>query len=167
LANAHRPSNDKIDQVGDILESYARRGVFRGFSRGPVENGTARFRMLWHRDRYFDLTLDTAKSEIRIATVLPEVPARSPMYGAFKEFIRSRNSEELLPHRRIDERKVTVQCGNRQGNVSMVVKVLDGDVDYATRKMIQLVHEVYMVFLVDGPYLEYMVDAFQLDPDRI
>ena len=35
-----------------------------------------------------------------------------------------------------------------------------------TRKIIQIVHEIFMVFLVDGPYYEYMVEQLGLDPDR-
>jgi hypothetical protein len=43
---------------------------------------------------------------------------------------------------------------------------MDADFDYATRKMIHTVHEIFMVFLVDGSYFEYMVEQLGLDPDR-
>jgi hypothetical protein len=32
--------------------------------------------------------------------------------------------------------------------------------------MIQVVHEIFLVFLVDGPYFEYLVEKLGLDPDR-
>lgn len=41
-----------------------------------------------------------------------------------------------------------------------------GDWDYVTRKLIHLVHEIFLGFLVDGGYYEYMVAHLGLDPDR-
>ena len=54
----------------------------------------------------------------------------------------------------------------KRGIVSITVTVKDGDFDYAARKIIQMVHEIFMIFLVDGPYFEYMVEQLGLDPDR-
>jgi hypothetical protein len=156
-----------IAQVSALLETYANRGVFRAFARGPVADGTARFKLLWHRDQSFDLYLSVARRELRFPVVLPGVPAGSDMYAAFRQFIQSTQHEELPAHRRIDANKARVRCANRSGNVSLALTVVDGDFDYGVRKLIQLVHEVYLGFLVDGPYLEYMVSAFQLDPDRM
>ena len=153
--------------VGGILESYAARAVFRGFSHGPARGGRAIFRMLWHRDRLFELILDVPKKTLRFPLVLPEVPANSPMYREFREFVESRFSDSLPEHRRIDAKKARVRCGNRGGNVSLTLTAVDGDFDYGTRKLIHLVHEVYMDFLLDGRYYEYMIEKFDLDPDRM
>lgn len=150
-----------------ILENYASRAVFRGFSRGPVRDGRAGFRMLWHRDRVFDLVLDVPRKTLRFPLVLPEVPADSPMYRGFQEFIAARFSESLPEHRRIDAKKARIRCGNRAGNVSLTLTALDGDFEYGIRKLILLVHEVYMDFLFDGRYYEYMIEKFDLDPDRM
>jgi hypothetical protein len=43
--------------------------------------------------------------------------------------------------------------------------VRDGDFEYATRKIIQIVHETFLTFLLDGPYFEYMVESLGLDAD--
>lgn len=153
--------------VGGILETYAARAVFRGFSHGPVRGGRAIFRMLWHRDRLFELLLDVPRKTLRFPVVLPEVPANSPMYREFREFVESRFSDNLPEHRRIDAKKASIRCGNRGGSVSLTLTALDGDFDYGVRKLIHLVHEVYMDFLLDGRYYEYMVEKFDLDPDRM
>ena len=153
--------------VGGILETYAARAVFRGFSHGPAGGGRAIFRMLWHRDRLFELILDVPRKTLRFPTVLPEVPPDSAMYREFREYVESRFSEDLPEHRRFDANKISIKCGNRAGNVSLTLTALDGDFDYATRKLIHLVHEVYLDFLLDGRYYEYMVEKFDLDPDRM
>jgi hypothetical protein len=154
-----------VELIGGILEHYAQRGVFRGFSRGPVRGGRAFFRLLWHRDRFFDLILDERQKTLHFSVLLPEVSAKSSMYRELKQFLELRHSENLPEHRRINRQKARVLCKNRGGNVSLALIVEDGDYDYGTRKLIHLVHEVFLGFLYDGPYSDYIVEAFDLSPD--
>jgi len=56
--------------------------------------------------------------------------------------------------------------GSQRGTVSITLSVKDGDFDYGTRKIIQIVHEIFLIFLEDGPYFEYMMEHLGLDPDR-
>jgi hypothetical protein len=156
-----------VTLVAGILENYATRGLFRGFSQGPATKGRATFKMLWHRDRLFELILDVPRKTLRFPALLPEVPADSPMYAEFREFVESRQSADLPEHRRIDKEKATVRCGNKGGNVSVTLAVNDGDFEYGTRKLIALAHETYMVFLFDGRYYDYLVETFNLDPDKM
>lgn len=155
------------EEVAAILEDYAKRGVFRGFSRGPARGGKAVFKMLWHRDRNFELILDPERNTLRFPVVLPEVPKDSGMYADFQRFVSARFAEDLPDHRRIDNRKASVRCLNRKGDVSLSMTVLDGDYAYSARKLVNLVHEVFLVFLFDGRYYDYLVETFDLDPDRL
>ena len=122
--------------------------------------------MLWHYDRPFELQLDSAKNTVRFPAILPGVPARSLMYRELQAFVKARQSGELLEHRSINPAKARIAVSNQRGAVSVTISVKDGDFDYATRKIIQLVHEIFLIFLVDGPYYEYMVERLGLDPDR-
>ena len=159
-------SGRQVEAVAETLENYARRGVFRGFSQGPLRNGKIAFRMVWHLDRAFDLIFDSNRGTMRFPSVLPDVPAASRMYLDLKEFIKSRHSAELPEHRRIDSRKARIGCHVRSGNVSITLRVSNGDYVYGARKLINLVHEIFLVFLADR-YYDYMVDAFDLNPDRM
>jgi hypothetical protein len=156
-----------IEAVAQTLENYARRGVFRAFSRGRVSNDRAAFRMVWHRDRVFDFVFDFRRNTMRFPVVLPNVPAGSRMYSELKAFIKSRHSDKVPEHRRIDTRKAQVRPYNRGGNVSLTLTVVGGEYEYCARRLINLVHEIFMVFLIDGSYYEYMVETFDLDPDRM
>ena len=158
------PASQAIETTGAILQEYADRAVFRGFSGPVAHRGKAAFKILWHRDRQFELILDPAKKTLRFAVVLPGVPARSAMYREFKKFLESRFTKEVPDHRRIDRKKARVTCGNRGGNVSVTLTVLGGDYAYGTRKLIHLIHEVFLTFLTE--YFEYQVEAFDLDPDH-
>jgi hypothetical protein len=153
------------------MEGYAAKAVFRGFSAHPESKGKAIYRMVWHHDRPFELLLDVPGKTLQFPDVLPGVPARSPMYRELRAFLKLRQTAEMPEHRRVNPAKARLALsnqppGSQRGAVSLKLTVKDGDFDYATRKMIHIVHEIFMIFLVDGPYFEYMVEQLGLDPDR-
>jgi hypothetical protein len=156
-----------IEEAVDVLEGYAARGVFRGLSYARSGTGRVAFKMVWHRNRSFELKVDLRAGTLRMPVVLPEVPAKSDMYRALREFVRERQAEGRPEHRRIDPSKAAVRCSNRGGNAGVVVAALDGDLEYGLRKMIALVQEIYLGFLYDGRYYDYMIRVFDLDPDQM
>lgn len=157
----------QIEVVAEVLEGYARRGVFRGFSRGQVGRGEATFRITWHWNRVFDLVFDLEKRALRCGKVLCNVPADSTMYRELKEFIRSRHGDDVVEHRRIDRQMAPMKVVNRGGNISLVLRVKGSDCEYGARKFVHLMNEIFVTFLADGNYFEYLVEAFDLDPDAM
>jgi hypothetical protein len=156
-----------IDVVAGVLAGYAERRVFRGFSRGRTSGAKARFQFAWHRGRVFELTYDARADTLRLPDLLTDVPADLSMDQDLKAFIRARQADELPDHRRLDVRKLQIRTYNRSGNILLVLKVLDGDREYAVRKLVHLVNEIYLTFLADGKYFDYLVETFDLDPDRM
>jgi hypothetical protein len=142
------------------MEDYAKRGVFRGFNKLPIRRGVAAFQMIWHWDRRFDVIARPRTKTITIPVLLSAVPARSSLYRDFKAFVKSSQANSLAPHRRIDKRKVRVQCIKQLGNVSLRMLVRDSDYGYALQRLIHLVHETYLIFLPCGLYHDYMVEEF-------
>ncbi len=134
--------------------------MFRGFSRGP----SGKFQIVWHRDRQFDLIVDSRRGTIRCPVVLPQVPAGSGMYRQLRAFLKSCQDPALPEHRRVESCKVRVTCANRGGDVSLTMTLCGGDYEYGVRKFIHLIQEIYLVFLVE--HFEYQVEAFDLDPDH-
>lgn len=159
-----RSSGEAVPLVTAILQGYADKGIFRTFSPGAVRGGRASFTMLWHYDRRFELRLDVPKKTLHFPALLPGVD--DALYSAFQEFLSSRHSEDLPPHRRIDTAKARMTCQRDEGLVSVTMTSRDGDFEYATRKLIHIVHETFLAFLADGPYFEYLVEHLGLDPDR-
>ena len=154
-----------VEIVASILEGYATRGIFRGFGRAPVKRGQSVFRIVWHHGCTFEAEYDSARGRLRFPLVLRNVPADSAMYGAFKKFVRSKQSAELPDHRRVDKGRVEIRPYNRGGDVSLTFRFLDGDVEYGTRKAVHFVNEIFLDFLQDGLYAEYVIEAFDLDPE--
>jgi len=153
-------------RVGDLLEHYAGRGVFRGFGRQAQRGRSAEFRLRWHRDQVFQWVWNESKQTLRIGCVLPAVPANSPMYRQFKAWLAVRQDPALPVHRRCDRGKVALRTYNRGGDVALTMTVLDGDLDYAVNKLVSLVNEIYLDFLSSGLYFDWLVETFELDPDH-
>ena len=152
-------------RVGDLLEGYASRGIFSGFSRQGRGDG-AEFRVRWHREQLFRWVWNESKQTLRIACVLPAVPVASPMYREVKAWLVARKDEALPDHRRCDPAKIALKTYNRGGEVALTLHVLDGDVDYAVRKLVSLVNEIYLDFLSSGLYFDWLLETFELDPDN-
>jgi hypothetical protein len=170
LKNRHalHGTRARFDAVAETLEGYARRGVFRGFSQvESAQAGKTIFRLLWHRNRVYEFIFDVQKNTMHIPQLLPNIAADSEMYADLKRFIKEKHTAGLPEHRRIDSRKAQVLPHNRRKLVSLTLQMKDGDDEYAARKLIHLVHEVFLVFLMDGRYYEYMVENFDLDPDHV
>lgn len=145
------------------MEEYARRGVFRGFSLQPARGASLAFRMTWHRDLVFDLIADAAKKTISLPMVLPRVPPA--LYADFKRFVAAHHDALLPAHRRTDPAKSRIRCANHRGRVALTMAVRDGDYEYALQRLIHLVHETFLIFLLDGDYRDYRVEQLGADPD--
>lgn len=155
-----------VSVVSSVLEGYAEKAVFRGFSAHPKRSGKAEYTMVWHYDQQFELLLDAPAKTLQFPAVLSGVPVRSAMYRELRAFLKSRTTDEMPEHRRVNPAKARLTSANTRGTISLTLTIKDGDFEYATRKLIQIVHEIFLVFLVDGPYFEYLVEHLGLDPDR-
>jgi hypothetical protein len=150
-------------KVDETLELYANKGVFSSFANIARSNKGATYRMKWHKDRFYDLVFDARTRSLRFPVVLPKAP--EAMYQDFKKFVASRQSAEMLEHRRIEPKKVRISCSRKNGDISLLFISKDNDLEYATQKLINLMHEVFMVFLSD--YYEYMIETFDMDRDQL
>jgi hypothetical protein len=147
------------------MEDYARRGVFQGFSRQTIRRDWAAFKMLWHGGRVFELIVDTRKRAVIIPLVLPGIPA--DIYRDFKAFVESHHGADLPEHRRIEKTKARARSSNRRGSVSLTFAVKDGDYEYALKRLIHLVHETYLIFLLNGMYRDYVAEKLGGDPEWV
>jgi hypothetical protein len=162
-----RQTGTPARQVRDVLEGYAERGVFRSLSGGATRGGTTTFTMVWHHGREFRLVVDKAGRSVSFPSLLPGVPARSSMLKELKAFLHQFETDEVPAHRRIEQSKAQLTVSSRAGHVTLALAVKPGQLEYATRRLVHLVQEVFMVFLPDGPYYDYRVEHLGLNPDTV
>lgn len=148
-----------------LMRCYAERGAFRSFSELPPIRGRQAFRMLWHRNRSFELFFDPDDMTFRIPNLLPGVSASSALNKNFKAFVQSRSAKDLPLHRRIDSTRAQVSCRNRNGQISLTLKVCDADLAYGLQRLLHLVQETYLLFITEGIYFDYRVEQLGADPD--
>jgi hypothetical protein len=147
-----------LQSVRNVLQAYADRRVFRGFSEVEAPAGTAAFRFVWLMDRPMQLDVDVAKRVLRFKRLLPGVAAGSPLYAELKQFLRRRHADDLPEHRRIDPSRAAARLTSRQGVVSIWLDVPGGQYAYAAKAIVNLVHELFVHLREAWP--EYLVENF-------
>lgn len=151
--------------VRRTLAAYAERGIFRAYGDVRSSGGRSYFSFRWHTEVPFDLVFNAARRELIFRDLLPGIDARSAMYAELKKFIRARSSRALPAHRRLDPRKAVLKPTQRAGTVSLVISLRDDHLEYGVRKAVNVIHELFVEFLRNPLYYEYMVKHFGLDPD--
>jgi hypothetical protein len=142
--------------VREALQSYADRGVFRGFH----ESGKGRFSFTWFYHHPLQLTVDVAKHSLKFEHLLPGVSAQAPLYAELKRFVQERHDVALPEHRRIERQRALATCANRRGQVSLTLKVKHNDYAYGINKLVNLVHELFVHLRATHP--EYLVENFDV-----
>ena len=148
------------DLVRSELQIYASRGIFQNFSVSNSGSKNFKFKFDWLSKNTFSLRLNTEKCQIELQDVLPAVHFRSDMDKAFREFLGSRSALSVPSHRRLNENRFAIQVKNRRQNLSVIVNFSKKDAAKAAKVSVNLLHEIFNNFLVEGPYQNYMVEVF-------
>ena len=149
------------------MKGYAERGVFRSFSQTDQRGGKTTFKVLWHHGRVFRLVVAPASHSVSFPALLPGVPPRSSMLKELRAYLHQFETKSVPEHRRIDPSKAKLRVALRGGNVSLALIVKRRQYEYCTRRLVNLAHEVFMIFLPDGPYYEYRVEKLGVDPELV
>ncbi|MGH9719591.1 MAG: hypothetical protein ACRD8O_05225 [Bryobacteraceae bacterium] len=151
-------------EVRRVLQSYARRGVFRSFSQTDAGDRRIEFRFDWLWNLPFRLTFDRKLGWLAFNGLLRDIRPGSELDADLRKFIRSFSTAERPEHRRIDPSRVAVRYSNRRGAVGLTFRILDGGYEYGVKKAVNLVHEIFLSFLnVDHP--QYLIDHFRIAED--
>jgi hypothetical protein len=157
-------AKDPLAVITRQLESYAERGVFRSFSRIPTARqvGTqtsaadrAEFRFSWLWNLPFLMTYDRKRKAIVFPRLFPNVCTGSDLESELKAFIRKLSSRDRPEHRRLDPRRITVRYSNRGNSGSLAFLVAGNHYEYAVKKALNSVHEIFVGFL-NVRHAEYM-----------
>jgi hypothetical protein len=155
-----RMAEGSLKVVREILQAYADRAIFLGFSEFKTARGLPAFRFIWLIQHQMELCVDTETHVLRFSRLLPGVPASSTMYVELKRFLHERHDTDLPAHRRIDRRRAEVLCSNRGGNVSISLRVKNNHYAYGVNRIVNLVHELF-VYLRDA-WPDYLVENFDV-----
>ena len=161
MAAAKRAGRVLPSHVKKVLATYAERGVFRSFSQVAGEKGKAEFRFHWLWNLPFHLTFDAQRRELSFRKLLPGVAPGSQLEADLNAFIEGLSSPERPEHRRIDTARLMLRYSNQRGTVALTFRILGADYEYAVRKAVNVVNEIFLDFL-NARFPEYMVEKFKL-----
>ncbi len=161
MTTAGRASARQATSVAGALEAYARRGVFRSFSRSQNSPTRAEFRFRWLLDLPFRVVWNDRSATLTFPDLLPDVEPRSLLGRGLRAFVKARSSRSLPEHRRIDPARLTVTFSNRGGQVSLRLRIRRQQYEYGVKKAVQLVNEIFLSFL-SALHPEYLCRAFHL-----
>jgi hypothetical protein len=165
-----RAANEPLAVISRELESYAERGVFNSFSRIPAARPArtqtsaadrAEFRFSWLWNLPFQLTFERRKKAISFPQLFPNINPGSELEAELKAFIRKLSSRDRPEHRRLDPRRIRVRYSNRGNSGSLAFLVAGNHYQYAVKKALNSVHEIFVGFLNVG-HAEYMRENLQV-----
>jgi len=149
--------------VTTALQSYADRGVFRGFRAAPTTRGRVEYQFLWLLRRPMRAVFDTRRSVLTFASLFPGVEARSPMVVGLDDLVRSRTGRHQPAHKRMDGRRARVSSMVRRGDWSLVVTMRGANHEYAVRRALNLINELFLSLHESWP--EYLIERFGLSAE--
>jgi hypothetical protein len=127
-------------------------------------DGKTEFQFSWLWNKPFHLGFDEKRGTLTFRRLLPNMPAGSPIETDLRAFLEEAASTERPEHRRLDPQRAVLRYSNQRGTVSLAFRVLDADFEYGVRRAMDVVNEVFLMFL--GPrYPEYLVETFSLPED--
>ncbi len=154
------------DGVGARLNHYASRGAFRAFSETGSSLWRGTWRARWYQDRTIEIVADGRRRSITLKNILPAVERTSVLDRNLRAFVSNQTGNAVPSHRRLGESRDSVRITNRGGDISIALKADEGvDSQTLTDRAISLGQQIYTVFLREGGYDDYLVDAFDVDLD--
>lgn len=153
-----KAKSSALSTVTSTLQSYAERGVFRGFSVEERPAGRLEYRFTWLTRRPMTARFDPKTSALTFASLFPDVDPRSRMVAELRALVAERSSRNLPDHKRLDRRRVTIACSVRRGHLSLSIGVRGGHHGYAVRKALNLINELFLV--LHETYPDYLIQHF-------
>jgi hypothetical protein len=149
-----------LTAVRKKLDGYAERGIFHSYEERGGRSGHPEFHFVWLQDFPVTLICDLARQTLTLRDLFPEIPHRSEIDTDLRRFVQSRQDDRLPPPRRIDPQRVGLRCFNRDGKLSVELKVNDHQYRYAATKAVNLAQELYNY--LSANHVEYMWETFNL-----
>jgi hypothetical protein len=167
IARQDRARRDVVlplsDGVTAALQTYADRGVFRGFHADAVGRGRTAYEFQWLLGRPMRAVFDARRGVLTFDALFPGIaPASAPASG-LAALVRERTSPRLPPHKRLDGRRARVSGATRRGDWSLTVTVRGRNHEYAVQRALNLINELFLFLHESHP--EYLVRHFGLSPE--
>ena len=156
-----------LQDAGAVVDDMVARGVFRAALQTTTTNAATRqldWWITWFGGHQLRLKVD--EHGVRFDHVLPPLAAQTQLYRDLRVWLNAQQSADLPAHRRIDPSQVKLALKNTGGAIRLSLNSQTQTAAQLTKRAIQLVHAIYLDFLNGPGRLEWVTEAFGLDPDN-
>lgn len=136
-----------VSDVTGVLRPEVARGVLREFEERSGRGGNYEARFRWLLPQPMRVVVDIKRRRLSCPDLLLQIGAATALRRELTAFLKSRQAAELPAHRRVDPARCAILCPVRAGRLTLALEVRDGDWEYATGKLMALVHETHVYLL--------------------
>ncbi len=108
-------------------------------------------------------SFDARRGVLTFAALFPGVEASSGMVAGLRAQVASRSTRDQPSHKRLDARRARVSCAVRGGDWSLVAQIRGANHEYAVRKALNLINELFIS--LHDRYPEYLTERFGLSTE--
>jgi hypothetical protein len=137
--------------------------VFRGYRAASGPRGRVEYHFGWLSRRPMHATFDPRRGVLTFVSLLPDIDPRSVLAAELREMVAVRTTRRLPLHKRMDARRARVFCSIRSRHWSLVVQVRGANHEYAVRKALNLINELFV--LLHERYPEYLIEHFGMSTE--
>ncbi len=162
------------EAVTRTLQSYADRGVFRGFhvdaprqtprrAAGSDRDRHTSYRFSWLMRPPMRVTFDEPRNVIAFKRLFPALTLRDDIGRALAARVRERQERGMPAHLRIDGRRARVTLTGRRGALTLAVHVRGAQHEYAVRSALNLVNALFL--LLQETFPDYLIEHFGMSAE--
>jgi len=147
--------------VTAALQSYAGRGVFRGFRSTPAPRGRITYQFLWLTRRPIEAVFDSRANTLAFPALLPHLSKAAA--ADIAAVVRSITQRDTPAHKRTDGRRARITGAIRKGAFAVSVSIRGINHDYAVKAALNLINEIFVTLQERHP--EYLIEHFGMSPE--
>lgn len=149
------------EPVTSALQSYADRGVFRGFRATPGTRGRIEHQFLWLTRRPMTAVLDPRRKTLTFPSLLPGIDRSTA--ADLSAIVKARTGREVPAHKRVDSRRARISSARRNGDLSLAIEIRGQNHAYAVRHALNVINEMFLMLHERHP--EYLVAHFGISTE--
>ena len=149
------------DPVTAALQSYADRGVFRGFRATPATSGRVEYQFVWLTRKPVSAAFDPRTRTLRFPSVFPRI--ERPSAADLRKVIAERHDRKQPAHKRLDARRMRVSVGVRNRELSLAAQIRGNNHDYAVSTTLNVINEMFVMLQQHHP--DYLTREFGLSAE--
>jgi hypothetical protein len=149
------------EPVTEALQSYADRGVFRGFRATPAKHGRVDYEFAWLTRKPVVAAFDARTRTLRFPAVFPRLEPHAA--ADVRTVLAGRRDRGQPAHKRLDGRRVRISAPLRKGDLSLAAQIRGNHHHYAVKSTLNLINEMFVMLQEHHP--EYLVREFGLSTE--